>query len=467
MNVDEPVQSILRLGFNLLVIGMPIALGVELAFRIARPARPRARYVAALAAFAAAALLPLAVTFLPRQEPRTAVNPSINLSLSALSLSRKAAAGSSAAGEVIERAGASRAGRFAAAGWAGVAALLLAREALGHLALARLRRRWRPAPAALRRSLGWPAGVALYLDSHDGPFAAGVFRRAVVLPEPLLAGCAACTAEALARHELDHARWRDPLANAALRIVRCTLWVSPALWLLERTVRAESEAAADRSAVESLAPADFASALVAVARWRQSRRMADGLGLLAVHAAHPGMLEQRVHRLLSPGKPFSGARRAGAGAAALAGLAAVALLPLAPSPPDPAVGAAARQHAAEERLLRNGRMRGETARQAAADVNALIARLPGRDWRTGDVAAELERLRSDGGVEAVIATLEDPSERVREKMAWTLGQLGDPRGVAPLTAALGDRSSPVRQAATWALERLRKDRPYRAKLRPG
>ncbi|MFL6233446.1 MAG: hypothetical protein ACJ76N_09970 [Thermoanaerobaculia bacterium] len=50
MNVDEPVQSILRLGFNLLVIGMPIVLGVELAFRIARPARPRARYVAALAA---------------------------------------------------------------------------------------------------------------------------------------------------------------------------------------------------------------------------------------------------------------------------------------------------------------------------------------------------------------------------------------------------------------------------------
>ncbi|MFL6233447.1 MAG: M56 family metallopeptidase [Thermoanaerobaculia bacterium] len=246
------------------------------------------------------------MTFLPRQEPRTAVNPS----LSALSLGRKAAAGSSAAGEVIERAGVSRAGRFAAAGWTGVAVLLLAREALGHLALARLRRRWRPAPAALRRSLGWPAGVALYLDSHDGPFAAGVFRRAVVLPEPLLAGCAARTAEALARHELDHTRWRDPLANAALRIVRCTLWVSPALWLLERAVRAESEAAADRRAVESLAPADFASALVAVARWRQSRRAADGLGLLAAHAAHPGMLEQRVHRLLSPGQPFSGARRA-------------------------------------------------------------------------------------------------------------------------------------------------------------
>jgi hypothetical protein len=39
--MDEPVQSILRLGFNLMVIGMPIALGVELALRIARPARPR------------------------------------------------------------------------------------------------------------------------------------------------------------------------------------------------------------------------------------------------------------------------------------------------------------------------------------------------------------------------------------------------------------------------------------------
>jgi hypothetical protein len=282
-----------------------------------------------------------------------------------MSLDRRAAAGSHAAGEVIERAGSSRAGRFAAAGWTGVAALLLAREAFGHLALARLRRRWRPASAALRRSLGWPAGVALYLDSHDGPFAAGVFTRAVVLPEPLLSCCAARTAEALARHELDHARWRDPLANAVLRIVRCTLWVSPALWLLERTVRAESEAAADQRAVESLAPADFAAALVAVARWRQSRRTADGLGLLAAYAAHPGMLEQRVHRLLEPGKPFSGARRAGACAAALAGLAAA-------------------------------------------------ARLPGRDWRADDVAAELERLRSDGGVEAVIATLGDPSERPRE-----------------------------------------------------
>ncbi|HYU35205.1 MAG TPA: HEAT repeat domain-containing protein [Thermoanaerobaculia bacterium] len=445
MNAFEPVQWVLRLGFNLIAIGLPIALGVALAFRIARPALPRARYLVALVAFAAAACLPLAATLLPRQEPRrTAAGPS---------------SPATHPGEVIDLAESSRAGRFAAAGWAGVAALLLAREALGHLALARARRRWRPAPAALRRSLGWPEGVALYLDSRDGPFAAGVRTRAVVLPEPLLAGCEARTVAALARHELDHARWRDPLATALLRIVRCALWVSPALWLLERIVRAESEAAADRRAVESLAPVDFASALVAVVRWRQSRRGSAGLDLVASSAAHPGMLEQRVRRLFEPGEPLSGARRAGACAAALAGLAICALLPLAPPPPDLAVEAAARRQTIEERL------HGEPARQAADAVDALIARLPGRDWRAKDVAAELERLRSDGGVEAVIATLGDPSGRVREKMAWTLGELGDPRGFDPLTAALGDPSGPVRQTAAWALERLRK--PHRAKLRAG
>src|SRR5262245_22172826 len=163
MNAAEPVQPILRLGFNLMVIGMPIALGVALALRIAHSMRPRARYFVALAAFAAAAFLPLAATFLPRQESRPA-----------MSLDRGAGS-SRAAGEVIDLAGSSRAGRLAAAGWTGVAALLLVREALGHLALARARRRWRPAPAVLRRSLGWPEGVALYLDSRDGPFAAGVF----------------------------------------------------------------------------------------------------------------------------------------------------------------------------------------------------------------------------------------------------------------------------------------------------
>jgi HEAT repeat protein len=98
--------------------------------------------------------------------------------------------------------------------------------------------------------------------------------------------------------------------------------------------------------------------------------------------------------------------------------------------------------------------------------------IPG--FRDGSVAAPLvsdsdEGVRSDavvtvgmfkyaGGASALVAALSDPSQTVRKKAAWALGEIGAPTSVAggPLqTAASSDPSPLVRSLAKAALTKLK------------
>ena len=173
--------------------------------------------------------------------------------------------------------------------WLAVAVVLLMRDAIGHVRLRRARRALPDAPAELKRALDWPASVSLVFSEGAMPFTAGLLKPAVVLPRDLSEQFSMNVVQRIARHELSHARWRDPLVYAVLRVVAAVFWVAPA-WIALRWVRREREAAADAFALCDAAGAEesYVAALVRLAR--PSRELA-----VAMAASD---LEYRARRLL-------------------------------------------------------------------------------------------------------------------------------------------------------------------------
>lgn len=333
-------SSAISLAINLTVVGAFFAAGIALAFRVTRTLSPRLRYLVALTGFLAAAALPVCSTLMGAREPSA-------FPVAAFAgpgqWSPAASIGSNGAGDVASM---STGGAGFAAGvkpavgrpereppgpiplllnafvrhaaesgpgagflclWALVAFVLLGREVFGYIHLARARGAWRPAGPELLRELRWAEAFPLFISEREGPYTAGFFRPAVVMPARLLGDVSLDEARLIARHELAHARWRDPLPNALVRIIRAILWPSLPLWFLARVVRVEREAAADLSAVAEsrrgdmgAAAADYAAVLVKVARLSGSRRARRGKYHRAATAAGEHVdLESRVRRLLT------------------------------------------------------------------------------------------------------------------------------------------------------------------------
>jgi hypothetical protein len=117
--------------------------------------------------------------------------------------------------------------------WVAGALLLLIREGTGHVLLRRLR------GTRAEHDLD---GVPLFLSPH-GPYTAGLLRPYIVLPP-------GDVDERVARHELAHARWRDPLVHAVLRLIAAIFWIAP-VWPFLRWAQREREAAADEAAMRA------------------------------------------------------------------------------------------------------------------------------------------------------------------------------------------------------------------------
>ena len=329
----DAARFAIALAFNLTLIGIPVALGVAASLKLARTAAPRARYIIAVAAFFAVSLLPLAMTIRAAREqvelaPTAVIKPgdrSAEASGANIAAAQRVRAEASVrttssiiAGVIDDLAGFvinSRLAPFFLALWVLISALLLGRESAGYVQLARARRTWKPAEEALREELSWPVDVPLFIDESEGPFAVGLFRAGVVLPAGLLTDLTPCAGRSIARHELAHVRWRDPLVNSLTRAVRALLWPSLPLWYLERAARFEREAAADRAAInpeeahagENISAADYVSALVSVARL-SGRTPGDGRHTLVATKVGGGNLEERARRLLPTASRFTGAR---------------------------------------------------------------------------------------------------------------------------------------------------------------
>lgn len=289
---------------NLWTFGVPVALIVWAVLRLTVHAPARLRYGIAAAGFVAT-LAPwwLVAGPLPATDGRAMVVP-----------------------EPVARA--------LALVWLAVAAVLLLRDAVGHVRLRRTRLALREAPEALKRALDWPASVPLVLSGHATPFTVGLLKPAVVLPRDLAESFPMDVVQRIAWHELSHARWRDPLVHAVLRVAAAVFWVGPA-WIVLRWVRREREAAADASALRDAAGAEesYVAALVRLARFRPSRELAPAMAA--------SDLEYRARRIL-------GRQRVSMPAVLALALGATLLAFAAPARFDPGGPAVARTAAATD-----------------------------------------------------------------------------------------------------------------------
>jgi HEAT repeat protein len=86
-------------------------------------------------------------------------------------------------------------------------------------------------------------------------------------------------------------------------------------------------------------------------------------------------------------------------------------------------------------------------------LGLLSSKNPGDRWRAIEVLA---RTRDERAIEPLIAALEDEDWRVRQKAAWALGYLGDPRALTPLRRALGDPREGVDDMIYEALDRIKR-----------
>jgi beta-lactamase regulating signal transducer with metallopeptidase domain len=181
----------------------------------------------------------------------------------------------------------------------GVAALL-GHLALGLALLSRWTRRARPLDDrawqhALRAS-GAPANTLLLVsDRVRAPLSWGL-SRPVILIDPSSA-LRPADAPAILAHEAAHIAGSDWLALMAARVATALFWFNPLVWVLTRALVQHCEEAADASALQRCAPADYAETLMTCLAGRAggmgTTRSVPANGMAAGHG-----LSRRVHQVL-------------------------------------------------------------------------------------------------------------------------------------------------------------------------
>ncbi len=170
--------------------------------------------------------------------------------------------------------------------WGAGVGSLGVRELRGWRELHRMVRGWRPVRVDNR---------GIVMSGNQGlPMTVGWLRPRVFVPRRFLQEVAPPALDRILAHEHDHARWRDPLSTALLRMVRIVFWPVLPLLLFERIAREESEAAADRSALRQSPndedAIDYAEQLLRLAARAE-------IALTPSAALVSGGLEQRVRRI--------------------------------------------------------------------------------------------------------------------------------------------------------------------------
>jgi beta-lactamase regulating signal transducer with metallopeptidase domain len=366
----DPVLFAVNLFVNLFLLGLLIASSLAVAFRLLKNISPRARYVTAVAAFLLAVIIPL-VSILYGSFNRSSILNKLAGATQQSGVENSFEQNNASTHEVSSSDLAqppehsltdslndftlfvanSLPGSLLPVLWIVGALFFLFRDGAGHWRLRKTRQAWRPATEAERKELLCPADVPLYFDEYESPGTVGFFYPVIVLPRRFSDGLSLNSRRYIIQHEVAHARWRDPLANSFLRLIRALFWVSPALWLIERFVGIEREAAADYAVIlefssdkaESETTAlTFATTLIAVAKQfssfeqRRFKPQATGIG-------GGRQLEHRIQRLLAYSSQTTRLRIALAAIVFTIGLAAMALIPLASQPIKSTVAEAARE----------------------------------------------------------------------------------------------------------------------------
>jgi beta-lactamase regulating signal transducer with metallopeptidase domain len=145
---------------------------------------------------------------------------------------------------------------------------------------------------ALQRRLGLTKTVQ-YLESRllDSPAVVGWFRPVILLPITALTGLSPQQLEAVIVHELAHIKRFDCFVNLFQIAAETLLFYHPAVWWVNRSIRAERENCCDDIAVSVCGNAhDYAKALTLMETWRITPAL--------VLAANSGSLKLRISRLL-------------------------------------------------------------------------------------------------------------------------------------------------------------------------
>jgi beta-lactamase regulating signal transducer with metallopeptidase domain len=152
-------------------------------------------------------------------------------------------------------------------------------------------------------------GIGRAIDYCDctwlqAPAVIGWLRPVVFLPLTALSGLTEEQLQSVIVHELAHIKRLDPLVNVFQVCVETLLFYHPAVWWLNKRIRAERENCCDDIAVEVCGNAvEYARALAMMEEWRSAPMLAM--------AANRGPLTERVLRILGLTKLRAGMRGMG------------------------------------------------------------------------------------------------------------------------------------------------------------
>jgi beta-lactamase regulating signal transducer with metallopeptidase domain len=125
----------------------------------------------------------------------------------------------------------------------------------------------------------------------QAPAVIGWFRPVVLLPVTALTGLSEEQLQSIIVHELAHIQRLDPFVNVFQISVETLLFYHPAVWWLNKTIRAEREHCCDDVAVALCGnPVEYARALTLMEEWRTAPALAM--------AANRGPLTERIFRVL-------------------------------------------------------------------------------------------------------------------------------------------------------------------------
>ena len=281
------------------------ALAALAAAAMALCRRASARYVLGVIALALMLLAPLATFFYAQQHSGVAdAAKSSPLAAAAWSTAR----GRDAASGAIQRVSIGQSSRtpsldalpWLVEAWLLGVAFFSLRSAGGFFLLERERRRQSSVVSPrvleicyrLQDRIGLNRAIA-YCECAwlQAPAVIGWFRPVVFLPVTALTGLSEEQLEVVIAHELAHIQRLDPFVNVFQVCVETLLFYHPAVWWLNRRIRAEREHCCDDMAVALCGNAvEYARALTLMEEWRSAPVFAM--------AANRGPLTERIVRVL-------------------------------------------------------------------------------------------------------------------------------------------------------------------------
>jgi HEAT repeat protein/beta-lactamase regulating signal transducer with metallopeptidase domain len=202
--------------------------------------------------------------------------------------------------------------------WALGASAILARLAIGLLAVQWMSRRtpeiasapWLAQARSLASELGLSRVRFLRGAAGTMPMAWGIVRQSVLVPADA-DEWPAHRVRVVLLHELAHVKRRDCLTHLVAQLACAAYWFNPLVWMAVRRLRTERERACDDLVLAAgTRGSDYADQLLDIARVMQAGRFPAVFAGASLAMAQRSQLEGRLIAILDPSVPRRGLTRA-------------------------------------------------------------------------------------------------------------------------------------------------------------